>query len=60
MDERRQGDDRRDRAARETPADEAPERPDEHGDPDHRFAADEEVADGAAGADEARTPGMGA
>jgi hypothetical protein len=28
---------------------------------DHRFAADEEVADGgAAGADEARTPGMGA
>ena len=25
---------------------------------DHRFAADEEEADGAAGADEARTPGM--
>lgn len=24
----------------------------------HRFAADEEVADGPAGADEARTPGM--
>lgn len=27
---------------------------------DHRFAADDEVADGAAGAEEARTPGMGA
>lgn len=26
---------------------------------DHRFAADEEVAEGAPGADEARTPGMG-
>jgi hypothetical protein len=26
---------------------------------DHRFAADEEAADGAAGAEEARTPGMG-
>lgn len=26
---------------------------------EHRFAADEEVADGSAGAKEARTPGMG-
>jgi hypothetical protein len=53
-------DDEREREPRVDPSatDGAPEAP--AGDAmDHRFAADEEVAEGAPGADEARTPGMG-
>lgn len=45
------------REERERAAEGAAERGDEPG--DHRFAADEEVADGAAGDVPARTPGQG-
>jgi hypothetical protein len=52
-----------DRGGDPVPTDPAPAAGGRDGDDpmEHRFAADEEVADGgAAGADEARTPGMGA
>ncbi|WP_217914532.1 hypothetical protein [Miltoncostaea marina] len=50
--------DPRERERELPPTDPAPSAAGDDDPMDHRFAADEEAADGTAGADEARTPGM--